>query len=76
MLRNFELLGIRFTRRPVSDPPEDGTLCCVDDGDENSWKNGQRPAQYRDGAWLNISTGRPLNMVPTFWTTFDGADNK
>ncbi len=73
MLRNFKMLGIRFTRRPVSDPPVDGTLCCVDDGDENGWKNGQRAAQYRGGQWLNVN-GRPLNIVPSYWMTFEGAD--
>ncbi len=70
MLRKFTVWGLPFTRRPVSDPPGDGTLCCVDDGDENGWKNGQRAAQYRDGKWLDTK-GRSLKTAPTFWTVLD-----
>ena len=73
-LRRFTVMGLRFVRRPVSDPPADGTLCVVDDGDEAGWMNGQRPAQFQHGEWTN-GKGKALNFVPTFWTTLEEGAN-
>lgn len=70
-MRRYTIMGIRFIRRPVSDPPADGTVCFVDDGDENGWRNGQCPALFRAGEWTNGANGKPTRLKPKFWTTLD-----
>jgi hypothetical protein len=66
---SYSWLGeTRFTRRPVSDPPPDGTVCFVDNGTKDGWRHGQHVAVYQDGEWSG-GKGKRLRFKPTFWTT-------
>lgn len=62
---------LRFVRRPVSRPPNDGQICFVDGGTERGYSNGQTVAIYKGGRFTN-DRGKPLRFEPTFWTSWDG----
>lgn len=61
------LPGIQFIRRPVTEPPANGTVCLVDDGHALGWSRKPIPAVYKNNSWTN-GRGRPLPFKPTFWT--------
>jgi len=63
-----EFAGYLLARRPVSDPPEDGTICFVDAAAADDITHRPVIAMYRDGAWTN-GVGTPLPFAPTFWST-------
>lgn len=64
--------ALKFVRRPVTHPPVDGTICFVDDGTREGYRNGQVIARYRDGQWDN-GKGQALRFEPTHWTEMDCA---
>jgi hypothetical protein len=69
MLRRFKVYGIPFIRRPVSEPPAEGTVCAVDNGHGNGWTN-RSGAKFVGGEWKN-ARGGDLRFVPTYWITID-----
>lgn len=64
-LSRFSVGPLSFVRRPLSDPPADGTPCIVDNGDERSYTQ-TAGAYYRDGEW-KPAHGREFRFTPTHW---------
>ncbi|WP_125993389.1 hypothetical protein [Sphingomonas sp. S-NIH.Pt15_0812] len=70
-----ELPGILFVRRPVTQPPVDGTVCLVDDGHALGWHRRPVAARYREGKWTT-ERGRRLPFDPLFWTLIEGQSDE
>jgi hypothetical protein len=68
-LKRFSIAGIPFNRRPVSQPPADGTLCFADNGNPWGWTD-RGPALFKDGRWTT-TTGKDLRFVPSYWIVLD-----
>jgi hypothetical protein len=68
-IHKFSVLGLAFTRRPVSDPPADKTLCFVDDGVGGGWQD-RDVGVFNDGEWRKPS-GRKLRFTPAYWAVLD-----
>jgi hypothetical protein len=57
---------LQFIRRPVSIPPEDGTLCLIDRGTADR-ADRYVAAIFKGGKWLRTNNV-PLSPPPTYWT--------
>ncbi|MEG3154463.1 hypothetical protein [Sphingomonas sp. RB1R13] len=70
-LHEFSVMGLSFVRRPVSEPPVEGTVGVADDGHEGGWTDRQ-PAMFKGGEWLSMK-GKALRFKPQYWIVLDGA---
>ncbi len=59
--------AINFVRRPVSIPPDEGTVCFADEGEQFGKLTRQCVAVFKGGAWL-AKNNQPLPFKPTHWT--------
>ncbi len=66
----FQIMGLQFVRRPVSEPPEDGAYVIADDGVGGGWTDRQ-PAKFENGEWLPLR-GKKLRFAPVYWSEMDG----
>lgn len=69
ILRRFSVGPIPFLRRPVSEPPPDGTICFVDNGDDHGFTK-RTYAEFKDGVWSR-GNRKPLPFEPTHWIVLD-----
>lgn len=69
LMYHFSIRGLRFVRRPICSPPDDGTLCFVDNGQGWGWTDRQA-ALFKDGKWTT-QNGKDLRFAPAHWTVLD-----
>ena len=69
-ISGFQIMGLQFVRRPVSEPPEDGAYVIADDGVGGGWTD-QQPGKFENGEWLPIS-GKKLRFAPVYLSELNG----